>query len=82
MNGGVLKSVWRVCGISTASGSTTPSDPVFSFKRVLKPQGTMTILTARTTEFEKSAGANGVKILASLHTLVNGKKASLYRCSF
>jgi len=53
-----------------------------SFKRVLKPQGTMTILTARTTEFEKSAGANGIKILASLHTLVNGKKASLYRCSF
>ena len=51
-----------------------------SFKRVLKPQGKMTILTARVEEFEKAAKALDIKILACLHTLVNGKKASLYNC--
>ncbi len=49
-----------------------------SFKRVLKPDGKMTILTARTVEFEKAAKAAGLTIERSLHTLVNGKKASLY----
>ncbi|MBR5033130.1 MAG: methyltransferase, partial [Treponema sp.] len=49
-----------------------------SFKRVLKPDGKMTILTARTVEFEKVVQNAGLKITDSLHTLVNGKKASLY----
>ena len=49
-----------------------------SFKRLLKPQGTMTILSARTKEFEAAATNQGYKIQKSLHTLVNGKKASLY----
>ena len=49
-----------------------------SFKRVLKPQGKMTILTARTQEFENAVKNAGLSIKASLHTLVNGKKASLY----
>ena len=49
-----------------------------SFKRVLKPDGKMTILTARTAEFEKVVQNAGLKITDSLHTLVNGKKASLY----
>ena len=49
-----------------------------SFKRVLKPDGKMTILTARTAEFEKASKAAGLTIERSLHTLVNGKKASLY----
>ena len=49
-----------------------------SFKRVLKPDGKLTILTARTVEFEKVVQNAGLKITDSLHTLVNGKKASLY----
>lgn len=49
-----------------------------SFKRILKEQGRMTILTARTVEFEKAVAAAGLKIIDSLHTLVNGKKATLY----
>ena len=49
-----------------------------SFKRVLKPEGTMTILTARTAEFENAVRLSALKINASLHTLVNGKKATLY----
>ena len=49
-----------------------------SFKRVLKPDGKMTILTARTVEFERVVQNAGLKITDSLHTLVNGKKASLY----
>ena len=49
-----------------------------SFKRVLKEQGTMTILTARTVEFENAVRNAGLSIHDSLHTLVNGKKASLY----
>lgn len=53
-----------------------------SFKRVLKPEGKMTILTARTEEFIKTAGKMKVQITDSLHTLVNGKKASLYNCVF
>lgn len=49
-----------------------------SFRRVLKAQGTMTILSARTKELEAAAASQGYKIKKSLHTLVNGKKASLY----
>ena len=49
-----------------------------SFKRVLKPQGTMTILSARTAELEAAVTAQGLTIKKSLHTLVNGKKATLY----
>ena len=49
-----------------------------SFKRVLKAQGRMTILTARTLEFENAVKESKLTIQKSLHTLVNGKKASLY----
>ena len=49
-----------------------------SFKRVLKPNGKMTILTARTVEFENAVKNAGLTIQDSLHTLVNGKKATLY----
>ena len=49
-----------------------------SFKRVLKPNGKMTILTARTVEFEKAVATSKLKINDSVHTLVNGKKATLY----
>ncbi len=49
-----------------------------SFRRVLKGEGRMTILSARTKELEAAANAQGYKIQKSLHTLVNGKKASLY----
>ena len=49
-----------------------------SFKRVLKPEGRMTILTARTVEFEKAVQESNLTIQKSLHTLVNGKKATLY----
>ena len=49
-----------------------------SFRRVLKPQGTMTILSARTKELEAAAAAQGLTIKKNLHTLVNGKKATIY----
>ena len=49
-----------------------------SFKRVLKPEGKMIILSARTKELEAAAASQGVSLKKSLHTLVNGKKASLY----
>ena len=49
-----------------------------SFKRVLKAQGKMVILSARTKELEAAATSAGLHIKKSLHTLVNGKKATLY----
>ena len=53
-----------------------------SFKRVLKPQGKMIILSARTQEFQEAAKESGAEIEKSLHTLVNGKKATLYYTYF
>ncbi|MCR4952756.1 MAG: methyltransferase [Treponema sp.] len=53
-----------------------------SFRRVLKSDGRMIILTARADSLEEAATASGVKVLSSLHTLVNGKKASLFRMSW
>lgn len=53
-----------------------------SFKRVLKPEGKMIILSARKDEIEKTAGEMNIQITDSLHTLVNGKKASLYKMIF
>ena len=42
----------------------------------------MIILSARKDEIEKAALEMNVQILSSLHTLVNGKKASLYKMTF
>lgn len=53
-----------------------------SFKRILKENGRMIILSARKDEIEKTALEMNVQILSSLHTLVNGKKASLYKMTF
>lgn len=53
-----------------------------SFKRVLKSDGKMIILSARKEELETTAAQLSVKITKSLHTLVNGKKASLYELRF
>ena len=53
-----------------------------SFKRILKENGRMIILSARKDEIEKAALEMNVQILSSLHTLVNGKKASLYKMTF
>ena len=49
-----------------------------SLKRILKDDGKAVILSARKEEIEKSALEAGFSIEKSLHTLVNGKKASLY----
>ena len=49
-----------------------------SFNRVLKNNGRCVILSARKEEFEHAAMACGFEIKKSLHTLVNGKKASVY----
>lgn len=49
-----------------------------SFKRVLKEDGRLVILSARKEELEKSVAEAGFRIKNSLHTLVNGKKAGLY----
>ncbi|MBR5645971.1 MAG: methyltransferase [Treponema sp.] len=53
-----------------------------SFRRVLKQNGYMVILTARKNEFEQVCSKNNIKITQSLHTLVNGKKAGLFRVCF
>lgn len=53
-----------------------------SFKRVLKDNGEMIILSARKEEIEKAASEMNIQIRDSLHTLVNGKKASLYKMIF
>lgn len=50
-----------------------------SFLRVLKNDGTMTVLTARKEEFEKVVEGLPLTIAESIHTLVNGKKAGLYK---
>lgn len=52
-----------------------------SLLRILKTEGTITILTARKEELEKTAEEFGLKIKDSLHTLVNGKKAGVYKLS-
>lgn len=49
-----------------------------SLLRILKDDGKIVILTARKEELEKSAWEKNLKIEKSLHTLINGKKASLY----
>lgn len=49
-----------------------------SLLRVLKTDGKMVILSARKEELEASILEKGLKIQKSLHTLINGKKASLY----
>lgn len=53
-----------------------------SFRRVLKQDGKMVILTARTEELKKITTEQNILIEDSLHTLVNGKKASLFRLAF
>lgn len=53
-----------------------------SFHRILCKEGRMVILTARKEEFEAAAAESNAVITESLHTLVNGKKASLYKLNF
>lgn len=50
-----------------------------SFDRILKDEGRMVILSARKEELEEVVSELGYKIEACLHTLVNGKKAGLYK---
>ncbi len=53
-----------------------------SFKKKLTSNGQMVILTARKEEIEKTASDLNIQITDSLHTLVNGKKTSLYKMKF
>jgi len=53
-----------------------------SFKRVLAENGTVVVLSARKEELEKAVGNSNLKIVKSLHTLVNGKKAGVYKIGF
>ena len=55
---------------------------ISSFKRILTDKGRAIVLSARKEEFEKAVADSGGKILESLHTLVNGKKSSLYKIVF
>ena len=50
-----------------------------SFDRILKDEGRIVILSARKEELEEVVYELGYKIEACLHTLVNGKKAGLYK---
>lgn len=49
-----------------------------SFKRILKNDGKMIILSARKDELEYAAEKNNYKIIERVDTLVNGKKACVY----
>lgn len=49
-----------------------------SFKRILKNDGKMIILSARKDELEYAAEKNNYKIIEKVDTLVNGKKACVY----
>ena len=53
-----------------------------SFKRVLKEDGFLVILTARKSEFEQVCGKLGISVNQRLDTLVNGKKTGLFRVTF
>lgn len=50
-----------------------------SLQRVLKDDGLMLVLTARKSELEKAVTPNGLRIIDRIDTLVNGKKAALYK---
>lgn len=50
-----------------------------SFDRILKQNGKIIILSARKEEIQKAAQNRDFKILEKIDTLVNGKKASLYK---
>ena len=49
-----------------------------SFKRILKNDGKMIILSARKDELEYAAEKNNYKIIERVDTLVNGKKTCVY----
>lgn len=53
-----------------------------SFKRILKDDGRMVILSARIENFEEAAEKNRVEIISKFSTLVNGKKATVYKARF
>ena len=50
-----------------------------AMRRIIKDDGTIIILSARKQELEIAAHQTGFKTKAKIHTLVNGKKASLYK---
>lgn len=50
-----------------------------SLLRILKADGKIVILTARKDELEKIAGEFNLEIKNAVHTLVNGKKAGVYK---
>ena len=50
-----------------------------SFRRVLKDGGRAIVLSARKQELENAAHKTGFNLQSSVHTLVNGKKASVYK---
>lgn len=53
-----------------------------SFSRILKDDGKMIILSARKEELEKTICKMNIQITDRINTLVNGKKASLYKLIF
>lgn len=50
-----------------------------SFRRILKENGKCVILSARKEELETAAKEMSFENIESLHTLVNGKKAGIYK---
>lgn len=53
-----------------------------SFFRILKDDGKMIILSARKDELEKTICKMNIQITDRVNTLVNGKKAGLYKLTF
>lgn len=58
--------------------STFYQQMLFELERVLKPEGTIVLLSARKPELEAAAHACGFLIKKNISTLVNGKKAGVY----
>jgi len=54
-------------------------DALMEMKRILKDEGEIIVLTASKSEFKNAALACGLKIIDRIDTLVNGKKASLFK---
>jgi tRNA G10 N-methylase Trm11 len=55
------------------------SHVLMEMKRILKDEGQIIVLTASKSEFENAALSCGLRIIQRIDTLVNGKKASLFK---
>jgi hypothetical protein len=51
-----------------------------SFRKICRENCKIVILTARVENFVQAAESSNVELSERLNTLINGKKASLFKC--